>query len=517
MICLLAGDVERRRKIAAGDELPELGRAGDVGALADIDERDVARQRERLEPRQAHQGRHLRNRTRRLAGDGRRHRPNMRRRRAAAAADHVDEAGLGELGQHGGGRLRAFVVEAELVRQAGIRIGADERVGDLADLLDMGPHLARAEGAVEADRQRRRMADRMPKGGRRLAGQGAAGQVRDGARDHDRQLDTALGEDLPGGNDGRLGVQGVEDRLDQDDLGAAVDEPPHLLAIGVAHLIKGDGAIAGIVDVGRDRQGAVGRPDGAGDEAAAAVFRLSQGRRLAGEARAFAVELVDDRLEPVIGLRDRGARKGVGLDDIGAGLKVAQVDVADGVGLREDEKVVVAAQIVAVIAEALAAKILFGQLQRLDLGSHGAVEHENAFGRRFAQGALDIRTVSEADVAHHLSPSFRGRAAEPGTHDQTRRGSIENGTSTPLASGFRALACSELRNDKVGARAASTFVESALLLFVSHFLHVSRVHLTRKCFRPPPSSCPAAAPGGRAGDRRRRRDRRGSWCRSGTR
>ena len=39
---LVAGDVERRREIAAGDELPELGRAGDVGALADVHERDVA-------------------------------------------------------------------------------------------------------------------------------------------------------------------------------------------------------------------------------------------------------------------------------------------------------------------------------------------------------------------------------------------------------------------------------------------------------------------------------------------
>ena len=128
----------------------------------------------------------------------------------------------------------------------------------------------------------------------------------------------------PVGDDRRLGVQRVEDRLDQDDLGAAVDEPAHLLGVGVAHLIEGDGAVAGIVDVGRDRQGAVGRPDGAGDEAAAAVFRLGQSRRLAREARAFAVELVDDRLEAVIGLRDRGAGEGVGLDDVGAGAEVVR-------------------------------------------------------------------------------------------------------------------------------------------------------------------------------------------------
>jgi hypothetical protein len=41
-------------------------------------------------------------------------------RGAAAAADHVHEARIGELGQHGGCSLRALVVEAELVRQSGI-------------------------------------------------------------------------------------------------------------------------------------------------------------------------------------------------------------------------------------------------------------------------------------------------------------------------------------------------------------------------------------------------------------
>ena len=127
-------------------------------------------------------------------------------------------------------------------------------------------------------------------------------------------------------DDRRLGVERVEDRLDEDDLGAAVDEAPHLLGIGLAHLVEGDRAVAGIVHVGRDRQRAVRRADGAGDEAAAAVLRLGEDRRLAGEARALAVQLVDDRLEAVVGLGDRGAREGVGLDDVGAGAEVVEVD-----------------------------------------------------------------------------------------------------------------------------------------------------------------------------------------------
>ena len=53
-------------------------------------------------------------------------------RGAAAAADDVDQPGCGELAEQLGHVLRALVVAAELVRQAGVRIGADERVGDAA-------------------------------------------------------------------------------------------------------------------------------------------------------------------------------------------------------------------------------------------------------------------------------------------------------------------------------------------------------------------------------------------------
>ena len=83
----------------------------------------------------------------------------------------------------------------------------------------------------------------------------------------------------------RLGVQRVEHRLDQDDVGAALDQPAHLLRVGLAQLVEVDVAEAGIVDVGRDRRRAVGRPDGAGDEAR--LVRRLRGPRV-GRARARA-------------------------------------------------------------------------------------------------------------------------------------------------------------------------------------------------------------------------------------
>ena len=74
------------------------------------------------------------------------------------------------------------------------------------------------------------------------------------------------------------------------------------------------------------------------------------------------------------------------LDDIRAREEVIQVDVADRLGLRQDQKVVVALLVMRVILEALDAEILLGEFLVLNGGAHGAVQHQNALGRRRAQG-----------------------------------------------------------------------------------------------------------------------------------
>ncbi len=61
--------------------------------------------------------------------------------------------------------------------------------------------------------------------------------------------------------------------------------PLGLLAIGLAQIVEGHRAIAGIGDVGRDRGGAVGRAERAGDEALLAVLgRHALGRGAARRA-----------------------------------------------------------------------------------------------------------------------------------------------------------------------------------------------------------------------------------------
>ena len=201
------------------------------------------------------------------------------------------------------------------------------------------------------------VAHRIPERFRQLAGQQAAGFVGDGAGDHHGHVDAARFGDFGDRVERRLGVQRVEDGLDQQQVGAAVEQAVDLLAIGVAQIVEGDGAVAGIGDVGRDRGGAVGRADARRRRSAACRPRRST--RVGGvarELRAFEVQLIGDVGQVVIGLRDRGRGEGVGGDDVGAGAQIIGVDVLDRLRLGQDQQIVVAAEVAVKILEALAAE-----------------------------------------------------------------------------------------------------------------------------------------------------------------
>ena len=74
------------------------------------------------------------------------------------------------------------------------------------------------------------------------------------------------------------------------------------------------------------------------------------------------------------------------------------VDLADHVGPRQDQDVVVALQILRMILEALAAEVGLGQLVALDHRPHRAVEDEDPLGEQGAQRVED-RGVSESHVS----------------------------------------------------------------------------------------------------------------------
>ncbi len=176
----------------------------------------------------------------------------------------------------------------------------------------------------------------------------------------------------------RLPVQRIEDRLDEQQIAAAVEKAAHLFLVRLAQLVERDRAKRRVVDVGGDRERLVRRPDRTCGEARA-VWRPRRpfGARLLGETGAPDVELVGNRLEAVIGLGDGRAVERVGLDDVAAGVEVLAVNAGDGVGTRQHEKIVVALEIPRVVLEALAAEVRFREVAALDHRPHRAIEDED--------------------------------------------------------------------------------------------------------------------------------------------
>ena len=190
-------------------------------------------------------------------------------RRAAAAADDVDEsrarrtraAGAPSRAAASSYSPKAFGSPAlgwqrDVLARRGATARPRTAASDSAPNAQLIPTL---NGRDVPDRDVERV--------ERLSRQRASAAIGDRRRDHHRQLDAARLELVEHGGDRRLRVQRVEDRLEQQQVDAAVDQPADLLAVGVAHVRERVGAERRVVDVGRDRQRAVGRADRAGDEA----------------------------------------------------------------------------------------------------------------------------------------------------------------------------------------------------------------------------------------------------------
>ncbi len=297
---LLARDGQRRRVVVGLDELAELGRARDVGALAHVHEADVVREIERLEPGEL-QARHVFFLlAHRLAAHAIGNRLDVRGRRAAAAADEIQMAGMRELAQHLGSVFRRLVVFTEGIGQAGVGIHTDIGIREPRELFDVRTKLFDAERAVQADGDRPRMAHRRPERFHGLARERSPRRIGDRAGDDDGQVHAGRIERGAHRVDSRLGVQRVENGFDEDGVRAAVDEAARGVAVGLHQLIERDRAITRIVDVGRDGRRAAGRTQRAGHEAGAAELRRLRIRDAARQLHRFAIELIDELLQAIV-------------------------------------------------------------------------------------------------------------------------------------------------------------------------------------------------------------------------
>ncbi len=343
---------------------------------------------------------------------------------AAAAAGDVDEAVLCEVAEEAGHVARAEVEAGlgERVGQAGVGVAGDGYVGFLGELFEERVHEVGAEGAVEADGERLDVLDGVPEGFGGLGGDQGLAAAAYGCGDHDRELLLVLVEDFADGDEGGLGVEGVEDGFDEEQVGAAGDEGADLLGVGGLDLIEGDYAEAGVVGIGRVRERDGQGADGSGYEALAAGVVGDAIGPFAALLRGFFVDLpgevveqrvFDDLLVEVgvfaaavlarvvdeeLALGDAGGAEGVGLDDVGAGFEEAAMDVADHVRLGEGEEVTVVQQVLGGVFEALAADVGFLHAVGADGRAHRSVDDGDAgfedLFQRMLLGCLHFYSMS---------------------------------------------------------------------------------------------------------------------------
>ena len=228
---LLAGDADRLLVLALLDELGELRRAGDVRALADHDV-DALLLRERLRARRGAAATEAR--ARRPAGaslgvrdtsrgglalerlgDGLRCAPGVLPQQPPGDVDEPRVGELAEVPAHVG-RSQVEARRRERVRQPGVRVAGDGRARLLRELGQERVHEVRAERAVEPDRERLHVLHRVPEAPRPSAPRSSSRRRGPTAAEiiTGRTFPSCV-EDLLDRDERRLGVERVEDRLDE--------------------------------------------------------------------------------------------------------------------------------------------------------------------------------------------------------------------------------------------------------------------------------------------------------------
>ena len=229
------------------------------------------------------------------------------------------------------------------------------------------------------------MLDRRPERLDSLAGERPPGEVDDRDRDPERQL----GGGFLCRDEGRLRVQRVEDRLDQEQVDASLTEAANLLGVSSDDIVEGDRPVGRIVDLRGERERDVQRPDRPGDEPAAGLVG-----GLPREPRSLDVHIVDGALEPVVRLADRGRGERVRRRDVRAGCQVPPVDVEHEVGARQVEQVRIAGDVLGMIGEAFTPVLLRVEPRVLDHRAPGAVEHEDPLVQKCCKAVCALFTSS---------------------------------------------------------------------------------------------------------------------------
>ena len=184
-------------------------------------------------------------------------------RRTATATDDIHESLIHEFRHLRCHRLCCFVIEPQGVRQSGIRVATDIIRCLPSQFAQIGFHLRGAKRAVQADGEYWISTHAGEESIQGLSGECSSCQITDGDGEHDGQRRAPLLHHPHRSVDTALGVQRVEDSLNQQGIHPTLYERIHLLHIGVEQLVVGQFTSRRITHIRRHREGLVCRSDGA--------------------------------------------------------------------------------------------------------------------------------------------------------------------------------------------------------------------------------------------------------------
>ena len=403
---------DRRFEPVVPDQAGEAARTGHVGAFAHHQECRL-RPYQGLGAGEAESG----------GGSGRParpdpgHRPPDRadvvRASAAAAADEVDETVLREGAQRRRGDFRRLVIAAEFVRESGVRDRTDRNRGEAREEVDDGAHRFGADRAVHPGGGHLCVLDRNPERFGVLPGEIAPPLVHRREGNKQPRISRRLGNRVPGSLQRRLGVQGVETRLDEQEIGPSRQEARRLFPVGVPQLVPGNGPEGGVRNVGRHAQGAVRGAHGAQHETVPPRTVGDPARDL----RAAAVDLESASFEAVVEEGDGVRIEGVGGEGIRPGGAVEAMHLLHQVRPGQGQDIVETLERFRMLPERIAAKARLVEPFGLQQGADGPVEDHDPLGDRPQEpGPAQMRRAHREGKSREERPCARP-PAHPAGHE----------------------------------------------------------------------------------------------------
>mmetsp|Transcript_34907 Transcript_34907/g.109132 ORF Transcript_34907/g.109132 Transcript_34907/m.109132 type:complete len:210 (+) Transcript_34907:2939-3568(+) len=194
--------------------------------------------------------------------------------RSTASANEVHEPILGPFAE-----LRRHVRWVEIVSSHGvgktsIGVGVREAGGDIGKPRHERPHLVWSKGTVEPDAQGLGVGDADPEGLGGLSGQGTTRHVDNSSGDDNGHFDIVLLEEHVDGEQGSLGIESIEDGLNEEKIATTLDERLHLILVCGHELLERDVSKCCILNFRGDRERSVGWPNSSSAKAPPASVLL---------------------------------------------------------------------------------------------------------------------------------------------------------------------------------------------------------------------------------------------------